>query len=202
MIENFNNINDFDNISTRNKFKIQSNNLLWITILEIIKELKLCVEIEKVKAHDKDVYNNYVDYLATEAHKKIDELILDIKYQNVESLRWIPKWNNIPIDMNLRKFVTLMTNVNNLESFLNLNRNSKYRRLNVNWEITFNNLNSSEDYFYTTFAESKFKRQKIKLLIEELSTIEQLKKSYFIFGIVMIVSKKLTIYYFNTMKYY
>jgi hypothetical protein len=67
-----------------------------------------------------------VDYLATEAHKNIDDLILDINYQNLKSLQWIPKWNNIPINMNLRKFIKLTNNVNNLELFLNLNRNSKY----------------------------------------------------------------------------
>jgi hypothetical protein len=78
-------------MSIRKKFKIQSNNLLWITILEIVKKLKLSIKLEKVKAHDKDIYNNHVDYLASEAHKVIDELILDVNYYNIESLQWVPK---------------------------------------------------------------------------------------------------------------
>jgi hypothetical protein len=83
------------------------------------------------------------------------------------------------VEQNIRKFVTLTTNVKNLESFLNLNRNAKYRNLYVDWEVTFKNLECGESYFSTSFAESKFKRQKVKLLVEELSTIEQMKKSYY-----------------------
>jgi hypothetical protein len=65
------------------------------------------------------------------------------------------------VEQNIRKFVTLTTNVKNLEKFLNLNRNAKYQNLYVDWEVTFNNLESSEGYFSTSFVESKFKRQKL-----------------------------------------
>jgi hypothetical protein len=82
---------------------------------------------------------------------------MDINYQNIEALKWIPTWNNIVIEQNIRKFVTLTTNVKNLENFLNLNRNAKYQNLSVDWEVTFNNLDSSESYFSTSFAKSKFK---------------------------------------------
>jgi hypothetical protein len=43
--------------------------------------------------------------------------------------------------------------------------------------LTFKKLQGNSGYFSTSFKESIFKRKKIKLLIEKLSTVEQLKKS-------------------------
>jgi hypothetical protein len=65
----------------------------------------------------------------------------------------------------------MTTNVKNLEKFLNLNRNAKYRTLHVDW--------GNKGYFSTSFSESKFKKKKVKYSIEELSTIEQMKKSFY-----------------------
>jgi hypothetical protein len=62
------------------------------------RELKLSIDLFKVKAHDKDIYNNRADYLASIAHQDIDNLILDINYHNIESIKWIPTWNNIVIE--------------------------------------------------------------------------------------------------------
>jgi hypothetical protein len=64
MIDTFNNLYDQCNyISIRNKFKIQSNNFLWLIILEIIELLRLEINLVKVKAHSDNVFNNRVDYL-------------------------------------------------------------------------------------------------------------------------------------------
>jgi hypothetical protein len=166
-------------VNDKKKIKMSSNNFLWILIFEIIENLNISVELYKVKAHDTNIYNNRVDYLAAAAHLNVDNELLAINYQNIETIKWIPTWNNIVVEQNIRKFVTLTTNVKNLETFLNLNRNAKYRNLYIDWEMTFKNLECGESYFSTSFAESKFKRQKVKLLVEELSTIEQMKKSYY-----------------------
>jgi hypothetical protein len=131
MIDTFNRLYENRNyISTLNKFKIQSNNILWLIILEIINILQLDIQIVKVKAH---ADNNRYDTLTNIAHTKFNELILDLKYENTNQIKWIPTWNDIVIEENFRKFVTSTTNVENLENFLNLNRNSKYRYLNVDW---------------------------------------------------------------------
>jgi ribonuclease HI len=50
-------------------------------------KLKILVELFKVKAHDTDVYNNRVDFLATSAHLNVDNELLDINYQNLETLK-------------------------------------------------------------------------------------------------------------------
>jgi hypothetical protein len=77
-----------------------------------------------------------------------------LKTQNIRKLNWIPTWNNILIE-NVRKFITLTTNVKDLKSFLNLNQNAKYQQLQVN------NLNEMEGFFKTSHTSLKFKRKKL-----------------------------------------
>jgi hypothetical protein len=48
---------------------------------------------------------------------KFNDLILDLKYENINNVKWIPTWNNIVIEKNLRKFITSITNMYNLENF-------------------------------------------------------------------------------------
>src|SRR5579871_1230707 len=79
--------------------------------------------------------------------------------------------------MRLRKFLTLLTRVKNFEELYNLNRNAKYRINEIHWEATFFLLNSDVEKSETNFHSSKRKAMKIKFFIEELSTIEQMKKS-------------------------
>jgi hypothetical protein len=91
-------------------------------------------------------------------------------------------WNGTTVEMNLRRFVRLITQIEGLEKFLNLHRNAKYRGLEINWEITFNYLNVNEElemYFKTNAASSKRKRMKVQRLIEEIPFIEQMKKSLY-----------------------
>jgi ribonuclease HI len=59
-------------LTIRKKFKILSNNFLWMLIFEIIENLNISVELHKVKAHDTNIYNNRVDYLAAAAHLNVD----------------------------------------------------------------------------------------------------------------------------------
>jgi hypothetical protein len=65
-----------------------------------------------------------------------------------------------------------------MEKFLNLHRNTKYRRLDVDWTSTFHCLNSDIQNNETSISSSKTKAQKVHLLIEEIPTIEQMKKSF------------------------
>jgi ribonuclease HI len=87
MIKTFNKLyNQRKNIKIRNKLKIPSSNLLWITVLEIIEKLQLKVELLKVKAHADDKYNNMVDNLTNLARQEFEDLILDLRYENIEQL--------------------------------------------------------------------------------------------------------------------
>ncbi|CAB5313789.1 unnamed protein product [Rhizophagus irregularis] len=146
--------------------------------MDIIKENNLSVNIFKVNAHTDDSLNNYVDNIVSLAHND-QNLGINLNYNNFYDLPWIPKWNGIVIEKSLRKLITLTTNTKNLERFLNLNRNDKYRKCEIDWSIFFNNFLGEKQKLYTDFKESKIRRRKIQLMIEELPCIEQIKRTLF-----------------------
>ena len=98
---------------------------------------------------------------------------------STDIIPYVPKWRNIVIEKNLRKFMTNITRTKGLEKFLNQNRNNKYRKLQVDWNITFAYLKGNETYYTTTFKDCRRKRIKIQRLMEEIPTIEQIKKSQY-----------------------
>jgi hypothetical protein len=51
--------------------------------------------------------------------------------------------------------------------------------LQIDWESTFYCLRGENGFLYTDLMENKRRRQKIHFLIEEISTIKQLKKSLY-----------------------
>ncbi|CAB5383565.1 unnamed protein product [Rhizophagus irregularis] len=163
---------------TRQIFKISNNNILWKIIMDIIKENNLSVNIFKVNAHTDDSLNNYVNNIVSLAHND-QNLGINLNYNNFYDLPWIPKWNGIVIEKSLRKLITLTTNTKNLERFLNLNRNDKYRKCEIDWSIFFNNFLGEKQKLYTDFKELKIRRRKIQLMIEELPCIEQIKRTLF-----------------------
>lgn len=167
------------NLTSRQFFKIPNLNNIWKIIFEIIDALSLTVNIHKVDAHSTNIYNNYVDNIVTNGYNNYSQHGLNINLNNLQVITYLPYWNDIPIETNLRKFLKLYTNTRDLEKFLNLNRNQKYRKLNVNWEITFSLLQGSQSSRYTDFKETKLKQQKVHFLIEEIATIEQVKYSLY-----------------------
>ncbi|PKY36958.1 hypothetical protein RhiirB3_460864 [Rhizophagus irregularis] len=92
-------------------------------------------------------------------------------------MKVLPCWNGIIIENKLRSFLKIICNYKGLEKFLNLNRNSKYCTLEVDWTSTFSCLNCDINNNKTSVSSSKMKAQKVHFLIEEIPTIEQMKKS-------------------------
>ncbi|PKC02852.1 hypothetical protein RhiirA5_503798 [Rhizophagus irregularis] len=129
----------------------------------------------KVVAHGDDMGNNYVDNLAKVAHTDHDRYI--VFRRDACMMKILPCWNGIIIENKLRSFLKNICNYKGLEKFINLNRNSKYRTLEVDWTSTFNCLNCDINNNKTSVSSSKTKAQKVHLLIEEIPTIEQMKKS-------------------------
>jgi hypothetical protein len=132
------------NLTSRQFFKISNLNNIWKIIFEIIDALSFTVDIHKVDAHSTNIYNNYVNNIVTNGYNNYSQHGLNINLNNLQVITYLPYWNDIPIETNLRKFLKLYTNTRDLEKFLNLNRNQKYRKLNVNWEITFSLLQGSQ----------------------------------------------------------
>ncbi|GET61131.1 ribonuclease H-like domain-containing protein [Rhizophagus irregularis DAOM 181602=DAOM 197198] len=160
--------------TSREYFKA-NNNFLWAILCRIILTLNLHVKMFKVVAHGDDMGNNYVDNLAKIAHTDQDRYI--VFQQNACMMKVLPCWNGIVIENKLRSFLKNICNYKGLEKFINLTRNSKYRTLEVDWTSTFSCLNCDINNNETSVSSSKMKAQKVHLLIEEIPTIEQMKKS-------------------------
>ncbi|CAG8721784.1 11105_t:CDS:2, partial [Rhizophagus irregularis] len=179
LIETYNNyrINNFFSLTSRQIFKLKHHNYMWIIIFEIIKTLSLDVNILLVQENDLNfsIFNQHLK----DKYNYIQHLGINIKTTSLSLIKFFPKWNGVPIELSLRKFLKIYTNIFNLEQFLNLNRNYKYRKLQVDWEITFYLLQGDQGTMHTDFYESKLKRKKIQFLIEEIPTIEHIKKSCF-----------------------
>jgi hypothetical protein len=145
--------------------------------MDIIDILQLNIEIFKVDAHASDELNNYVDRQVKLIHDQPSDYRLILRNQPLLSINYIPSWNNIEIEQLLQKFLTLMANIINLETFLNLNRNEKYQKLEIDCEMMFAVLKGKQKELQTDFKFNKIKRQKIQLLIEEIPCIIQVQKS-------------------------
>ncbi|CAB4420682.1 unnamed protein product [Rhizophagus irregularis] len=162
-------------IQTSREYFKSNNNFLWAILCRIVLTLNLHVEMFKVMAHADDGGNNYVDNLAKTAHLDQDRYI--VFKRDASMMKALPCWNGILIENKLRSFLKNICNYKGLEKFINLNRNSKYRQLEVDWTSTFSCLNCDISNNETSVSSSKTKAQKVHLLIEEIPTIEQMKKS-------------------------
>ncbi|EXX53984.1 ribonuclease H-like domain-containing protein [Rhizophagus irregularis DAOM 181602=DAOM 197198] len=162
--------------TSREYFKA-NNNFLWAILCRIILTLNLHVEMFKVVAHGNDMDNNYVDNLAKTAHTDQDRYI--VFRWDACMMKVLPCWNGIIIENKLCSFLKNICNYKGLEKFINLNRNYKYRTLEVDWTSTFSCLNCDINNNETSVSSSKTKAQKVHLIIEEFPTIEQMKKSLF-----------------------
>ncbi|PKK73548.1 hypothetical protein RhiirC2_775882 [Rhizophagus irregularis] len=92
-------------------------------------------------------------------------------------IKVLPYWNGILIENKLHLFLKNICNYKGLEKFINLNRNSKYYQLEVDWTSTFNCLSCDIINNETSITSFKTKAQKVHLLIKEIPTLEQMKKS-------------------------
>ncbi|CAB4442142.1 unnamed protein product [Rhizophagus irregularis] len=128
-------------------------------------------------AHSGDPWNEFIDTKCSEVHVNNENSIITLLTNNMDNIHYTLKWNNIKIEQSPRKFITQTSKVRGFEEFFNLARNVKYRHTNVNWKLTFETLSGEELSNITTFKSSRLKAQKIKFLMEELPTIEQMKKS-------------------------
>src|SRR5436190_5201258 len=161
-------------ISVRNTFK-ENNNVLWATIRELMDINNLFVNFYKVKAHSKNKFNDLADELASSAHFDNTHLI-DLENCGQQHLSYVPKWRNLTVDQHLRHFIKQISKTKGFEKWFNLFRNTKYRSSWIDWDATFYILNDNGNKSTTSFTNSTIKAKKIKFLIEELPTVEHVKK--------------------------
>ncbi|CAB5313655.1 unnamed protein product [Rhizophagus irregularis] len=166
--------------TTRDILKFSNNNAIWFNIKELLEDQMLDIQLVKVDAHSDDILHNQVDKEIKDRYGLEYNLANTLVKYNAEQYRFPLIWNGHLVEMNIRRFIRLITRVEGLEKFLNLNRNKRYRSLDVEWNIVFLYLNKQEEE-EKTFSSSKYiekqKWMKVQRLIEEIPTIEQLKKS-------------------------
>ncbi|CAB4418121.1 unnamed protein product [Rhizophagus irregularis] len=166
--------------TTRDILKFDENNALWFNIKEILDSFTQQLEVIKVKSHSDNKLHNKLDEEIRSWYNMEDRLANTLIKYNTEQYKFPIMWNGYIIEMNLRRFVRLLSRTQGLEKFLNLNRNWRYRLLDVKWEIVFSYINKQvigETTYKTDRFISKQKRMKVQRLIEEILTIEQMKKS-------------------------
>jgi len=144
-------------------------------IREVILSMSLTVNFFKVKAHSGNFLNDRVDSIASSAHFDNTGL-LDLINIGQQQISVIPKWCNITVDQHLRHFITSISRTRGFEKWFNLFRNTKYRSQYIDWDATFFLLNSDDNKLQTSFTSSRRKVRKLKLLIEEIPTVEHVKK--------------------------
>src|ERR1043165_8907531 len=154
----------------------ETDNLLWTILREVLQINNITLTFQKVRAHSGDFYNEKVDKLFKAAHNNQDINILIVNASQFDTMNVLPKWKKFNIETNFRKFIAQLSCNTGFEEWFNLNRNTKYRDLNVDWQSTFYILNDDETTSTTSFASSWRKKSRVKYLIEELPTVKHVKK--------------------------
>ena len=152
----------------------EENKFLWTALRETIIYNELQVTFVKVPSHSNNLYNDMADKLAKSARYSSNVLSLDVS--NFTTLQVIPVWKKIQISTHLRHFISDLSRNTGFERWFNLHRNTKYRKLEVDWHSTFQALDNDEPRSSTSFLASSKKKSRVKYLIEELPTIEHMKK--------------------------
>ncbi|EXX57697.1 hypothetical protein RirG_204730 [Rhizophagus irregularis DAOM 197198w] len=166
---NYNNFMDIKQRPHRNNLrdilKFGSSNYIWAIIKEIISKEKLDIEVIKIKAHATDTLHNILDIEIKERYVDIHNVNKLEVLPTCKEYRYVLRWNETIVETNIRRFIRLITRIQGLEKFFNLNRNDKYRMLEIDWHVTFEYLNVNEEYetyFKTNAHSSKCKRMKYK----------------------------------------
>ncbi|CAB5387797.1 unnamed protein product [Rhizophagus irregularis] len=165
----------------RKILKKENNIYMWALIRQMLVKDKIIVPtLIKITAHANNVYHNLLDKNIKEKYGDLDRVYsINVNYSNIDDINYVVIWNNIVIEKRLRHFIRQYTDVRNFEQFLNLQRNAKYRKNQIDWYITFEYLKEKEGALVTSLWTSKRCRKKMQKLIEEILTIEHCKKSLF-----------------------
>ncbi|GBC34051.2 hypothetical protein GLOIN_2v1846731 [Rhizophagus irregularis DAOM 181602=DAOM 197198] len=167
--------------NTRKLLKTQNNIYIWALIRQFIDLNEIIIpKITKIKAHDDDLYHNFLDQQIKGRYSDRNRVYsVNFNFFQLDKIEYMLTWNNIIIEKPIRRFIRYYNEILNLEKFFNLQRNRKYTIDSVEWAITFEFLKENENVLQTNFHTTKRRRYKIKNLIEEIPTVEQRKLTNF-----------------------
>ena len=144
---------------------------MWFSVFVAIETLDLRVILHKVKAHNNNRFNDLTDHLA----KAACELSPTISFNYNRRFAYAPLYKGIEIEVNLRRFIKDITSAKEIVTFLHQKRNVKYNTCRIDWLNTAKIINGDEAVSSTSFNSSYIKSKKVKLLLEELPTLDFLK---------------------------
>ena len=148
-----------------------SHSTLWYSVFIAMETLDLKVILHKVKSHNNNRFNDLTDSLA----KSACDLSPAISFNCNRRFKVAPLYSEIEIEVNLRKFLKDITSSKEILSFFNQKRNLKYNTVRIDWLATTAIIKGDEASSATSFKSSYVKSKKVKLLMEELPTLDFLK---------------------------
>ncbi|PKY56181.1 hypothetical protein RhiirA4_476274 [Rhizophagus irregularis] len=111
--------NQFVDKSFLPKLLRQPNHLLWLSIRHHVYNKHLSVILQKIPAHEDNIYNIQVDSLAKNAHFSLQPTITPIAYLDVPC---IISYDSLPIEKNIQHLLKSIYEARNLLSFSSLSR--------------------------------------------------------------------------------
>jgi ribonuclease HI len=148
-----------------------SHSTLWFAVFVAMETLDLKVIMHKVKSHNNNLFNDQTDALA----KQACSFEPPVSFNCNKRYKVAPLYKGIEIEVNLRRFLKDITSAKEIVTFLQQKRMLKYNVHRIDWMNTMNIINDDEASTSTSFKSSYVKSKKVKLLIEELPTLDFLK---------------------------
>jgi ribonuclease HI len=175
-IDAYNRLNSSSPKQTHKRWLREKNWSLWSIIIDTIKKRSIKLEFNKVKAHSGNTYNEKADQLAKQATQS--EII---KWNGVATykIQALPTWNNMVIDMATRDFVKEINQKQGTDEWTKQRRIQKTFEKQIqnsesyNWKSFWEN--TSAKGTTTSFKENNRKSFLLKLIHDELPTLNKLK---------------------------
>ncbi|EXX58326.1 ribonuclease H-like domain-containing protein [Rhizophagus irregularis DAOM 181602=DAOM 197198] len=156
---------------------------LWTNIEHLISSKSLSVTAVKVKGHSGNFYNDYTDSLANSAHSSPSAILLS-DLDHVSPYDFLLKYDDILCESNSRRLfkqysqMLWMHRLTRLSRFNFASILSSISDFVIDWNLTWFLLNSEFQHDASfTHAHASFHRTfKFKLFLEDLPTLEHLKR--------------------------
>ena len=143
-------------LKDNNRFKYSHSNLkdtytkYWRLLFHIIDTLYLKLLVKKVKAHRNNKLNNEADHLAKEAVDLPNTLVINTNEFSQVNVNF----KHEEIERNIRNVIKEVTNVQHFMQFIQLNRNKKYLKSNINWTVICSIISDIDSTNVTSFHTS------------------------------------------------
>ncbi|GET55571.1 RNA-directed DNA polymerase from mobile element jockey-like [Rhizophagus irregularis DAOM 181602=DAOM 197198] len=156
---------------------------LWAIIERLISSKFLSVTVVKVKGHSGNFYNDYADSLANSAHTSSSAILLS-DLDQVSPHDFLLKYDDILCESNPRRLfkqylqMLWMHRLTRLSRFNFTIALSSASDFVIDWDLTWFSLNSEpqHDASFTRAHASSHRTFKFKLFLEDLPTLEHLKR--------------------------